>query len=130
PIEIISAADFDVEQPEETGATLEENALIKAREYFAATGLPTIADDGGFEIEALEGKPGIYGKRWVNGTEDVTDEEIIAHTLKQVEGLPAEKRVARMTLVLAYIDLEGREYVVTSAIEGCVAEEAKNYIPR
>lgn len=129
PIEIVSASDLNISAPEETGSTLEENALLKARMYRAASGLPVIADDGGMEIDALGGAPGIYGKRWVNGTEDVTDEEIVAHTLKQLQGVSEEKRTARMPIVIAFIDAEGHEHTARGEIVGRITEEAHPYPP-
>lgn len=59
-----SAADFDLPEPEETGATFEENALLKANAAMDATGLPALADDSGLSIDALDGAPGIYSGRW------------------------------------------------------------------
>lgn len=71
-IEVISAKDYNLEEPEETGSTFIENAEIKARYYGAATGLPALADDSGLCVEALGGKPGIYSARWAGETKDFT----------------------------------------------------------
>lgn len=113
---------------EETGESFEENAKLKAREYFEATGLPTLADDGGFEIEYLDGLPGVRSKRWVHGDRDATDEEIVAHTLKMLEGVPEEKRGARLRSVLALFD--GKDYsLAEGVIEGRVVTEPSLYAP-
>lgn len=71
-IEVISAKDYNLEEPEETGSTFIENAEIKARYYGAATGLPALADDSGLCVEALGGRPGIYSARWAGETKDFT----------------------------------------------------------
>ena len=86
--------------PEETGKTFLENAQLKA-EYFAKlSGLPTIADDGGIEIDALGGEPGIHSKRWLG--RDATDQELIENTLLRLKDIPFEKRTAHFRIVLYY----------------------------
>ncbi len=63
-VEIISAAEFDLPEPEETGETFQENAALKAILAMKATGLPALADDSGMCVNALDGQPGIYSARW------------------------------------------------------------------
>jgi XTP/dITP diphosphohydrolase len=63
PLELVSLKDVGLISIEETGTTLEQNALLKARTYFEQSGLPCIADDGGFEIDFLNGAPGVYSRR-------------------------------------------------------------------
>lgn len=63
-IKVISAADMKLSDPEETGTTFEENALLKAEQGYAQTGVATLADDSGLCIEALNGDPGIHTGRW------------------------------------------------------------------
>lgn len=129
PVEVVTAKDLGLHPPEETGSSVEENALLKARAYFAASNLPTISDDGAFEIDALDGRPGIYGKRWVNGTEDVTDEEIIAHTLKEMKDVPDDKRQARMHIAVVFIDAAGKEHIAESDINGVITRDVHAYTP-
>ncbi len=102
-IKILSLSNLNITtEPEETGKTFEENALIKARYYAEKTGLPTIADDGGLEIEILDGEPGVKSKRWVG--HEGTDEELITYTLKRLTGLPKQKRKAYLSVCLCYFD--------------------------
>ena len=65
------------------------------------SGLPTIADDGGLEIDALGGEPGVRSRRWIEGREG-SDEELIAHTLERLRGVPPERRGAAMRVVVAF----------------------------
>ena len=102
-ITIVSLDDLHIDtEPEETGHTFTENAVIKAKYYNQFSGLPTIADDGGLEIEILNGEPGVKSKRWVG--HEGTDEELITYTLKRLAGLPKEKRAAYLTVCLCFFD--------------------------
>ena len=85
--------------PEETGATFETNAAIKARFGARATGLPTLADDSGIEVDALGGGPGVRTRRYAG--EHATDEANNAKLLEALGGLPPERRGARYVCVLA-----------------------------
>lgn len=69
-IEVISAADLGLAEPEETGATFAENARIKAKAAASASGLPAFADDSGLVVDALGGAPGIYSARWAGPNKD------------------------------------------------------------
>ncbi|QWT17913.1 non-canonical purine NTP pyrophosphatase [Collinsella sp. zg1085] len=91
-------------EPEETGASFEENALIKARACVAATGLPSIADDSGLVVDALDGAPGVYSARYagVHG-DDVANN---ARLLSALEAVPDEERNARFMSVVAYVEPE------------------------
>ena len=66
-IEAVSAGALGVAEPDETGATFEENAALKARAATAASGLPALADDSGLVVSGLDGAPGIYSARWAVG---------------------------------------------------------------
>jgi XTP/dITP diphosphohydrolase len=85
--------------PVETGSTFETNAAIKARFGLRATGLPTLADDSGLEVDALGGRPGVRTRRYAG--EDATDADNNAKLLAELDGLPAERRGARYVCVLA-----------------------------
>ena len=69
-LEVLSAADLGLPEPEETGATFEENAVLKARAASQSTGLAAIADDSGLAAPALGGQPGIYSARWAGAGRD------------------------------------------------------------
>jgi XTP/dITP diphosphohydrolase len=88
-----------LEDPVEDGDTFEANAAIKARAGIAATGLPTLADDSGIEVDALDGGPGVRTRRYAG--EDATDADNNAKLLAALDGLPAERRGARYVCVLA-----------------------------
>lgn len=69
-VEVVSAAELDLAEPEETGLTFQANARIKAVAAANATGLPAFADDSGLAVEALGGQPGIYSARWAGESKD------------------------------------------------------------
>lgn len=88
-----------------------------------------LADDGGLEIDVLNGEPGIYAKRWAG--ENPTDEEMIAYTLKRMEGIPNEQRTARFSVYQVLIFPDGHQEVAMGATEGSIIEHpAKNRYPR
>lgn len=125
PIELVSLKDVGItESVEETGSTFEENAILKAKAYAQISGLMTLADDGGFEIDALHGEPGVKSHRWVYGDRDSTDEELIAYTFSRMQGIPEKKRGAWLTLVLALVQ-PGNPVVMTAkeSIRGIVPME-------
>lgn len=129
PCEIVSPQDVDLENVDvnETGKTLEENARLKARGFFEAarakgyTDIAVLSDDGGFEIDALNGEPGVYARRWAG--DHATDAEIIAYALNRMEGIPREKRTARFRVFEALIFPDGREHVAIGSTDGFVTEE-------
>lgn len=102
-IKILSLNDLHItEDPEETGKTFGENSILKAKFYGKLTGIPTLADDGGLLIEILDGAPGIKSKRWLG--REASDLELIEYTLKRLEGLPKDKRVAYLETSLCFFD--------------------------
>ena len=88
-----------VGDPVEDGSTFETNAAIKARFGLRASGLPTLADDSGLEVDALGGGPGVRTRRFAG--EDATDDANNAKLLATLDGLPPERRGARYVCVLA-----------------------------
>src|SRR3954466_2828152 len=85
---LVRQSDFGIEPPPETGSTFLENALIKARNAAATTGLPAIADDSGLEVDALDGAPGVHSARFAG--EGASDEANLAKLLAALKDLPAE----------------------------------------
>ncbi|MEA2026683.1 MAG: RdgB/HAM1 family non-canonical purine NTP pyrophosphatase [Chloroflexota bacterium] len=108
-------------EPVEDAETFEGNAAIKAHYYAERSGLPTLADDSGLEVDALDGRPGIYTRRYAG--DDPTDGENNTKLLGELDGLPPERRGARYQCVLAFIDpVVGREPVFRAgAFEGRIA---------
>ena len=94
-LDVLGIAD----DPVEDGTTFETNAAIKARFGLRASGLPTLADDSGLEVDALDGGPGVWTRRFAG--EDATDEANNAKLLEVLDGLPPERRGARYVCVLA-----------------------------
>lgn len=108
PLDLVSLSDVGISTSvEETGKTFEENAILKARYYAKETGLVTIADDGGFEIDALGGEPGVKSHRWVHGDRESTDEELVAYTFERMKDVPLANRQAQLRLVLVVVDPAG-----------------------
>lgn len=99
--EVVPQTQFNVSSVAETGTTFVENAIIKARHAAAETGLPAIADDSGIEIDALQGKPGVYSARFAG--ENASDEANIQLALEQLQGVPPEERTARFHCVLVFM---------------------------
>ncbi|HEY7132330.1 MAG TPA: non-canonical purine NTP pyrophosphatase [Candidatus Limnocylindrales bacterium] len=98
--ELVSLDDLGIaDDPDETGETFETNARIKARAGARRTGLPTLADDSGLEVDALGGGPGVRTRRYAGP--NATDAENNARLLAALDGLPPEQRGARYVCVLA-----------------------------
>lgn len=100
-IEILTQSELGVSEAAETGLSFIENAIIKARNACAQTGLPAIADDSGIEVDALHGAPGIYSSRYAGG--DASDSDNIHALLKALNGVPASERNARFQCVVVYM---------------------------
>jgi XTP/dITP diphosphohydrolase len=112
-------------EPVEDAATFAGNAEIKARYYAERSGLPTLADDSGLEVDALQGRPGVLTRRYAG--EDPTDEENNEKLLRELEGLSPDRRGARYQCVLAFIDpASGTGPVLRSGdFEGRIATEPR-----
>lgn len=119
--EVVILADFkDAPDVEETGKTFEENSLLKAMAYFEWSGIPAVADDGGLEIDFLNGEPGVLSRRWPGY--EATDQELIDIALTKLKGVPREKRTAHLRTVGAYYD--GKNMLTeTAAVDGYIVED-------
>jgi XTP/dITP diphosphohydrolase len=106
----------------ETGATFEDNALAKARDGFAATGLPTVADDSGLEVAALNGMPGVLSARWagVHG-DDVGNTTLL---LAQLRDVPDDRRSAAFVSACALVSGSG-DVIVRGEWPGTIAREPR-----
>jgi len=99
-VELVSPDDLGIDgEPDETGATFETNARIKARFYAVRSSLPTLADDSGLEVDALDGGPGVRTRRYAG--DDATDADNNDKLLRELGALPPDRRGARYVCVLA-----------------------------
>ncbi|MGY2080039.1 RdgB/HAM1 family non-canonical purine NTP pyrophosphatase [Modestobacter sp. SYSU DS0657] len=123
-VEVLGLRDV-AEYPEapETGATFEENALIKAREAVRYTGLPAVADDSGLAVDALNGMPGILSARWSGRHGD--DDANTALLLGQLADVPDERRGAAFVCAAALVTPEGTEHVLRAEWRGAVIHEKR-----
>lgn len=110
-------------ETEEDGQTFEANALKKAREVFRHTGLPSLADDSGLEVDTLGGEPGIFSARYGGVPHDHARN--IRKLLARLEGVPFENRTARFHAVMAYIDARGGEFCFHGLVEGFVIDHQR-----
>ena len=115
---IVGLDDFpQIGEIEETGSTLLENSLIKARTVHEITGLPSLADDTGLEVDALDGAPGVYSARYAGN--DPSFEDNINKLLFELKGVPLEKRNARFRTVISFVD-GNEELISEGVIEGII----------
>ena len=106
----------------EDGVTCEANAVKKARAIAEFTGLPTVADDTGLEVDALGGRPGVYAARYAG--EGATYEDNCRKLLQELAGVPRERRTARFLTVAAIALPSDGVRVAQGTLDGVIAEEA------
>src|SRR5215203_1743510 len=121
---VIGFADLPEIPPsiEETGQTFADNALLKAEHYHSLTGLTALADDSGLEVDALDGRPGVYSARY--GGEDLSSIEQIELLLKEMEGIPDEQRSGRFVCSIALVG-NGLKQSFEGQCEGFIARAPK-----
>ncbi|RME99597.1 MAG: RdgB/HAM1 family non-canonical purine NTP pyrophosphatase [Chloroflexi bacterium] len=127
PMQLTSPRDEGLEiDPEETGRSFEENAVLKATAFAQASGLLTLADDSGLEIDALGGEPGIYSARYHNTAKDdhAGRCRVVLNKLA-AQQTPWAKRTARFKCVIALANREKVFGTVSGAVEGLIALEPK-----
>ncbi len=98
-LEVISAKDLNIPAPSEDADNMEKEAVLKAKYYFEKSGIPTIGDDGGCEIDAWNGEPGTKSHRFVG--HEMTDEEVISEIFKRMQGEANRKAQHRIVMALA-----------------------------
>ncbi|MGH6750033.1 MAG: RdgB/HAM1 family non-canonical purine NTP pyrophosphatase [Methyloceanibacter sp.] len=118
-IACVSAASLGLPEPEETGESFEENALVKARAASSGSGLLALADDSGLEVEALGGQPGIQSARW--GGPDRDFDLAMARVHEELEATGGAYRRAHFTCALALAAPNGEEIVTSGKVYGAIA---------
>ena len=119
-VDICSLSEYpDIGEIEETGTTLLENSLLKAHTVHDRTGLPTIADDTGLEIDALDGAPGVYSARFAGL--NATYEDNVNKLLSVMENVPDDMRSARFRTVISFVD-EIQELWTEGLIQGRITK--------
>ena len=112
----------NIKEIPETGKTLKENAFIKARTVFEMTGLPSLADDTGLEVQALGGDPGVFSARYAG--EQASYQDNCEKLLKNMMRVPREDREAKFRTVIAYKD-DNRELSCDGSVMGEIAQSPK-----
>lgn len=124
PLRLLSLNDLQLDiEVEETGITFAENAELKARAYAQASGMLTLADDSGLEIDALGGAPGVQSARYLG--RETSYEERFRSILQQLKGLPMEQRTARFRCAIALAEPSGNTRLVEGVIEGVIADSPR-----
>lgn len=128
-IQLVPQTELQVTDIEETGLSFVENAILKARNACAQTGLPALADDSGLEVDFLKGAPGIYSARYAQpedgfGQGDAANNQKLLNALA---GVPNEQRTARFQCVLVYMRhaQDPTPQVFQGAWEGLIADAAE-----
>ena len=122
-IEVLTLGDVpeDVGEIEETGLTLQENSAIKARAVHFATGLPSIADDTGLEVRALQGAPGVYSARYAGP--EATYDDNVRKLLAEMQGVV--DRSARFVTSICFVDEDGEEFFFEGTVDGWITDERR-----
>ena len=118
-LSIKTATELDLEEPEETGKTFEANAELKAMAAAKATGLPALADDSGFAVDALDGDPGIYSARWAGPDKDFAQAmRNVEEKLQALGATTPETRKCRFVAVLCLAWPDGETHFFRGEVEG------------
>ena len=116
--------DGKIPEVEETGTTFKENALLKAHAIAKATGLPSVADDTGLEVDALGGAPGIFSARYAG--ENCTYEDNVKKLLRELSDVADDRRTAHFKTVAVYVHKE-TELSAEGVVEGVITEKAEGF---
>jgi XTP/dITP diphosphohydrolase len=124
PFELVTPAELGVDaEVEETGTTFEENARLKATTLAAESGLLTLADDSGLEVDALGGEPGTLSARYAG--ENASDADRVNYLLSKMQNVPEGKRQARFRCVIAIATPQGEVELCSGECEGFIALKPK-----
>ncbi len=122
PLEIVSLKDLEItDDVEETGKTYRANSRKKAIFYAKKSSLPAISDDGGLEIDYLNGEPGVRSRRWLGY--EASDDELIKHMIKIAKTLPKDNRKAYFRTVVSFALPDGSVWSVKGEVEGIIAKK-------
>ena len=124
--EVVSLDDLsEMAEVIEDAPTFAGNAEKKARAALAATGLPSLADDSGLEVDALSGAPGVFSARWAGAVGEAKDAANNAKLLASLAEVPDERRTARFRCALAFVDDRGVLLTAEGTCEGTIARTAR-----
>ena len=120
-VDVITLKDFPyIDEIPETGQTLLENAFIKAKTVFNETGLPSLADDTGLEIDALSGEPGVYSARYAGENASYLDN--CAKVLSKLDGVRPENRTERFRTIMAFVGKD-KKFHCEGNVNGLIIDE-------
>jgi XTP/dITP diphosphohydrolase len=123
-VEILTPAGLGLKlDVKESGATYEENARLKAEAFAAASGLLTLADDSGLEVDALNGEPGIRSSRYAG--EGASDIQRVEYLLSKLQDVPLEKRAAHFICVIALADPQGNIRFFPGRCDGLILKQPR-----
>lgn len=122
-IVLVGAAELDLPEVEETGATFEENAQLKAESAAARSGLPALGDDSGLEVDALGGRPGVLSARY--GGPGLDDAGRRAKLLEELRAIPDERRTARFVCAVALATPGAPTRIARGTCEGRLLREER-----
>lgn len=124
PVTVLASVDLGLSiDIEETGMTFEENALLKARAYATEASYPSIADDSGLCVDALDGRPGVYSARFGGLAHSATARNLLL--LESLAGIPESERGAEFVCCIAYSDPKRLEWTVKGRVRGTITEEPR-----
>jgi len=123
-IELLLQSALGIDSVEETGTTFEANALLKARHAAGQAGRPALADDSGLEVDALDGRPGVWSARFAGAA--ATDADNNAQLMAQLDAVPPGRRGARYRCILALVRSadDARPLIASGSWEGSIALRA------
>jgi XTP/dITP diphosphohydrolase len=124
PVELVTLDDVGIrDDVAEKGATFAENARVKALDYARASGLLTLADDSGLQVDALGGEPGVHSKRYAGANK--SDADRIIFLLNKLRDVPPDKRAARFRCAIALATPDGKLWEAEGTCEGKIAFEPR-----